>query len=51
MEADTAIRKLPLLRRINLKADKVILILVIFLSAVSIVMVYSMRGQVVLQHL
>jgi cell division protein FtsW len=51
MEADTAIRKLPLLRRINLKADKVILILVIFLSAVSVVMVYSMRGQVVLQHL
>ena len=51
MEADTATRKLPLLRRINLKADKVILILVIFLSAVSVVMVYSMRGQVVLQHL
>lgn len=51
MEADTAIRKVPFLRRINLKADKVILILVIFLSAVSVVMVYSMRGQVVLQHL
>lgn len=51
MEADTATPKVPLLRRINLKADKVILILVLFLSAVSVVMVYSMRGEVVLQHL
>ena len=51
MEADTATPRVPLLRRINLKADKVILILVLFLSAVSVVMVYSMRGEVVLQHL
>ena len=33
-------------RRINLKTDKIIPILVVFLS-----MVYSMRGNVVLQHL
>lgn len=51
MEAETTTPKVPLLRRINLKADKVILILVLFLSAVSVVMVYSMRGEVVLQHL
>ena len=51
MEAETATPKVPLLRRINLKADKVILILVVFLSAVSVIMVYSMRGEVVLQHL
>ena len=38
-------------RRINLKTDKIIPILVVFLSIVSIVMVYSMRGNVVLQHL
>jgi cell division protein FtsW len=47
----SAATKVPFLQRINLKADKVILILVVFLSAVSIVMVYSMRGAVVLQHL
>lgn len=40
-----------LLGRINLKTDKIIPILVVFLSIVSIVMVYSMRGNVVLQHL
>ncbi|MCR4878511.1 MAG: FtsW/RodA/SpoVE family cell cycle protein [Bacteroidales bacterium] len=40
-----------LLGRWNLKTDKIIPILVIFLSIVSIVMVYSMRGNVVLQHL
>lgn len=51
MDADAVTQKVPLLQRIGLKADKVILILVLFLSAISIVMVYSMRGAVVLQHL
>lgn len=51
METDIAKPKLPLLQRINWKADKVILILVVFLTAISIVMVYSMRGQVVLNHM
>ena len=51
METDIATPKLPLLQRINWKADKVILILVVFLTAISVVMVYSMRGQVVLNHL
>ena len=51
METDIAKPKLPLLQRINWKADKVILILVVFLTAISVVMVYSMRGQVVLNHL
>ena len=51
MEADIAKPKLPLLQRINWKADKVILILVVFLTAISVVMVYSMRGQVVLNHM
>jgi cell division protein FtsW len=51
METDTAKPRLPLLQRIHWKADKVILILVVFLTAISVVMVYSMRGQVVLNHL
>jgi cell division protein FtsW len=51
METDIAKPKLPLLRRLNLKADKIILILVVFLTAISVVMVYSMRGEVVLNHL
>ena len=51
METDIATPKIPFLQRINLKADKIILILVVFLTAISIVMVYSMRGEVVLNHL
>ena len=51
METDIAKPKLPLLQRFNLKADKIILILVVFLTAISVVMVYSMRGEVVLNHL
>ena len=51
MDTDAVTPKVPFLQRIGLKADKVILILVLFLSAISIVMVYSMRGTVVLQHL
>ena len=57
MDADTSsptvspLPKMSFLRRITLKTDKVILILVVFLTAISIVMVYSMRGAVVLQHL
>ena len=51
METDTAKPRLPLLQRIHWKADKVILILVVFLTAISVIMVYSMRGQVVLNHL
>ena len=43
--------KVPLLRRIKLKTDNIIPIVVIFLTAISIVMVYSMRGNIVLQHL
>ena len=51
MNTDTVTPKVPFWQRLGLKADKVILILVLFLSAISIVMVYSMRGAVVLQHL
>ena len=43
--------KVPFLRRIKLKTDNIIPIVVIFLTAISIVMVYSMRGNIVLQHL
>ncbi len=51
METNIATPKSPILQRFNLKADKIILILVVFLTAISIVMVYSMRGDVVLNHL
>jgi len=51
MDTDIATAKVPFLQRINLKADKIILILVVFLTAISIVMVYSMRGDVVFNHL
>lgn len=51
METDIAKPKIPFLQRLNLKADKIILILVVFLTAISVVMVYSMRGEVVLNHL
>lgn len=51
MDTDIATPKVPFLQRINLKADKIILILVVFLTAISIVMVYSMRGDVVFNHL
>lgn len=51
METGAITSKVPFWKLSNLKADKVILILVLFLSAVSVVMVYSMRGEVVLQHL
>ncbi len=51
MDTDTSAAKVPLLRRIHFKSDKIIPIVVVFLTVVSVVMVYSMRGQVVLQHL
>ena len=51
METGAITPKVPFWKLSNLKADKVILILVLFLSAVSVVMVYRMRGEVVLQHL
>ncbi len=51
MDTDIATAKVPFLQRIHLKADKIILILVVFLTAISIVMVYSMRGDVVFNHL
>ena len=51
MEATVDAPKTPLLRRFKLKTDNIIPIVVIFLTAISIVMVYSMRGNIVLQHL
>lgn len=51
MEATVDAPKKPLLRRFKLKTDNIIPIVVIFLTAISIVMVYSMRGNIVLQHL
>jgi len=51
MDTDISAAKVPLLRRIHFKSDKIIPIVVVFLTVVSVVMVYSMRGQVVLQHL
>ncbi|MDY6326051.1 MAG: FtsW/RodA/SpoVE family cell cycle protein [Bacteroidales bacterium] len=38
-------------RRISFKSDKIIPIVVLFLTGLSILMVYSMKGAVVLQHL
>ncbi len=51
METESTTAKVPFLRRFNLKTDKIIPIVVVFLTVVSVVMVYSMRGHVVLQHL
>lgn len=51
MDTDITAPKLSFFARLGQKTDRIILILVIFLTAVSIVMVYSMRGNVVLQHL
>ena len=51
MDSDISAPKPSFFGKFSLKTDKIILILVIFLTAVSIVMVYSMRGNVVLQHL
>ena len=52
MNADSPVpNQSSLLGRINLKTDKIIPIIVVFLSIISVVMVYSMRGSVVLQHL
>lgn len=51
MEADITVPKGSFLQKIKLKSDNVIPIVVLFLTAISIVMVYSMRGNVVLQHL
>ena len=51
METTIDTPRVPLLRKIKLKTDNIIPIVVIFLTAISIVMVYSMRGNIVLQHL
>lgn len=51
MDNDISAPRPSFFGKFSLKTDKIILILVIFLTAVSIVMVYSMRGNVVLQHL
>lgn len=51
METNVDTPSASFLRRIKLKTDNIIPIVVIFLTAISIVMVYSMRGNIVLQHL
>ena len=51
MEANIEAPRASFLRKIKLKTDNIIPIVVIFLTAISIVMVYSMRGNIVLQHL
>ncbi len=51
METNVDTPREPFLRKIKLKTDNIIPIVVIFLTAISVVMVYSMRGNVVLQHL
>ena len=51
MEANVDTPRESFLRKIKLKTDNIIPIVVIFLTAISVVMVYSMRGNVVLQHL
>ena len=51
METNVDTPRASFLRKIKLKTDNIIPIVVIFLTAISIVMVYSMRGNVVLQHL
>lgn len=51
METNVDTPSASFLRKIKLKTDNIIPIVVIFLTAISIVMVYSMRGNIVLQHL
>ena len=51
METTIDTPRVPFLQKIKLKSDNIIPIVVIFLTAISIVMVYSMRGNIVLQHL
>lgn len=51
MNAEPAVPKSSVFGRFHWKTDKIIPILVVFLSLISVVMVYSMRGSVVLQHL
>ena len=51
MSADITVPKGSFLQKIKLNSDNVIPIVVFFLTAISIVMVYSMRGNVVLNHL
>lgn len=51
MNAESAVPKSSVFGRFHWKTDKIIPILVVFLSLISVVMVYSMRGSVVLQHL
>ena len=51
METNADTPRAGILRKIKLKTDNIIPIVVIFLTAISVVMVYSMRGNIVLQHL
>ncbi len=51
MNAEPSVPKSSVFGRFHWKTDKIIPILVVFLSLISVVMVYSMRGSVVLQHL
>ena len=51
METNADTPRASILRKIKLKTDNIIPIVVIFLTAISVVMVYSMRGNIVLQHL
>lgn len=51
MDTGNAVPKGTFLQKIKLNSDNVIPIVVFFLTAISIVMVYSMRGNVVLNHL
>ncbi|MBR3559211.1 MAG: FtsW/RodA/SpoVE family cell cycle protein [Bacteroidales bacterium] len=51
MNVEPAVPKSSVFGRFHWKTDKIIPILVVFLSLISVVMVYSMRGSVVLQHL
>lgn len=51
MNTDPAAPATSVWGRIKWKSDKIIPILVVVLSVISVVMVYSMRGNVVLQHL
>lgn len=51
MDADITAPKGSFLQKIKLKSDNVIPIVVLFLTAISTVMVYSLRGEVVLNHL
>lgn len=51
MDADVTAPKGSFLQKIKLKSDNVIPIVVLFLTAISTIMVYSLRGEVVLNHL